>query len=265
MPSAFEIPSIIILTFSNCASSTVAETLIRFDRESAVVERLTNLVWSSGKPLIASPISPTLSVAVFITLRKANKPAIDEGLPRIAKEAPIVNIAPLMVRRDAAASGPCATSSPIFETGPVETVIERKLIKWMASKVGFKENADGFFTSGGTLGNMTALLAARQVKANYDIWNDGVKDSEKMSILVSEQAHYSMKRALQIMGLGSDGAILIPSDEKYCMDLTKLEEKYYEAQKDTDKSNYLNKYNNWLFDYIFHDVNNLSPNDLFCL
>ena len=41
--------------------------------------------------------------------------------------------------------------------------------------------------------------------------------------------------------------------------------KYYESQKDTNKSNYLSKYNNWLFDYIFHDVNNVSPNDLFSL
>jgi hypothetical protein len=28
---------------------------------------------------------------------------------------------------------------------------------------------------------------------------------------------------------------------------------YYESQKDINKSNYLSKYNNWLFDYIFCD------------
>jgi hypothetical protein len=37
--------------------------------------------------------------------------------------------------------------------------------------------------------------------------------------------------------------------------------KYYETQSDTNTSNYLNRYNNWLFDYIFYDVNNMSPND----
>jgi len=41
--------------------------------------------------------------------------------------------------------------------------------------------------------------------------------------------------------------------------------KYYETQKDMNTSNYLNKYNNWLFDYIFYDINNKSPNDLFSL
>ena len=40
---------------------------------------------------------------------------------------------------------------------------------------------------------------------------------------------------------------------------------YYETQSDINKSNYLNRYNNWLFDYIFYDINNMSPNDFFRL
>jgi len=40
---------------------------------------------------------------------------------------------------------------------------------------------------------------------------------------------------------------------------------YYENQSDTNKSNYLKIYNNWLFEYIFYDVNNLDSNDFFSL
>jgi len=36
---------------------------------------------------------------------------------------------------------------------------------------------------------------------------------------------------------------------------------YYEIQSDINTSNYLNIYNNWLFEYIFYDINNMSPND----
>ena len=36
---------------------------------------------------------------------------------------------------------------------------------------------------------------------------------------------------------------------------------YYETQSDTNTANYLSKYNNWLFNYIFYDVDNLSIND----
>ena len=40
---------------------------------------------------------------------------------------------------------------------------------------------------------------------------------------------------------------------------------YYENQSDKNKSNYLNIYNNWLFDYIFHDINNMRTTDFFSL
>ena len=40
---------------------------------------------------------------------------------------------------------------------------------------------------------------------------------------------------------------------------------YYETQSDTNPSNYLKRYNNWLFDYIFYDINNMSPNDFLSL
>ena len=40
---------------------------------------------------------------------------------------------------------------------------------------------------------------------------------------------------------------------------------YYETQSDTNTSNYLNIYNNWLFEYIFYDINNMSPNDFLSL
>lgn len=36
---------------------------------------------------------------------------------------------------------------------------------------------------------------------------------------------------------------------------------YYETQQDTNTTNYLSKYNNWLFDYIFYDSNDNDPND----
>ncbi len=40
---------------------------------------------------------------------------------------------------------------------------------------------------------------------------------------------------------------------------------YYEAQTDIKTSNYLSRYNDWLFDYIFYDVNNTKPDDFLSL
>ena len=41
------------------------------------------------------------------------------------------------------------------------TLIERRLIRWTADRIGFGRAADGIFTSGGTQSNLQALLLAR--------------------------------------------------------------------------------------------------------
>ncbi len=119
-------------------------------------------------------------------------------------------------------------SSVVYEMGPANTALEANILKWMCSLAGYDKSADGIFTSGGTLGNMTALLAARQAKVDYDIWTEGVKDN-KFAFLISEQAHYSMQRSVQIMGMGEDSAILVPSDENYQMSIPDLKALYKKA------------------------------------
>lgn len=122
----------------------------------------------------------------------------------------------------------------LFEMGPVGTVMEKILINWMAKLIGYDSNADGFFTSGGSLGNMTALLAARQIKSGYDVWKDGIKNTN-LVILASEQSHYSVKKAAQIIGLGESGVIPIPTDKNFCMDINALKQKYNEAVNEDKK------------------------------
>jgi hypothetical protein len=39
--------------------------------------------------------------------------------------------------------------------------------------------------------------------------------------------------------------------------------KYYNGKSDIDNSNYINRYNNWLFDYTFSDINNEKSEGLF--
>ena len=111
----------------------------------------------------------------------------------------------------------------IYEMGAATTALERLVIELFTQKIGYI-NGDGFLTSGGTLANLTALLAARRVKASTDIWNDG--HDKKLAILVSEEAHYCVDRSARIMGLGADGIIKIPTNEKYQIN-TNLLEKYY--------------------------------------
>ena len=130
-------------------------------------------------------------------------------------------------------SGLLNNGMAVYEMGLVSNPLERILSELLAKKIGFDNNASGILTSGGTLANLTALLAARADKT--DVWEDGNagrRPDEKLAVMVSEEAHYCIDRAARIMGMGSEGIIKIPTNEKRQI-RTDLLEKYY--NKATEK------------------------------
>ncbi len=120
--------------------------------------------------------------------------------------------------------------SAAYEMGPVSSAMERVCARWMASRAGFGAESDGFFTSGGSAGNLTALLAMRQAMASFDVWACGTSAGPPLAILASDQAHYSARRAAQIMGMGSSGVIPVAVDDHYRMRPDCLKEAYRNAQ-----------------------------------
>jgi L-2,4-diaminobutyrate decarboxylase len=118
----------------------------------------------------------------------------------------------------------------VYEMGMTANGMERVVTDWMAKHLGFTEKANGLVTSGGTLANLTAMLTARAVKAPTTVWTEG--SSDKLAIIVSEQAHYCIDRAARIMGLGTQGIIKVPTDARYKMRTELLEEYYQKATAD---------------------------------
>lgn len=113
----------------------------------------------------------------------------------------------------------------VYEMGMVGNTLEKVLTEHLAQKLGFSRDASGFIASGGSLGNLTALLAARA--AATDIWHSGFENGQQLAVLVSEEAHYCIDRSARIMGLGAAGIIKVPVNEKFQM-RTELLEQYYQ-------------------------------------
>jgi L-2,4-diaminobutyrate decarboxylase len=120
-------------------------------------------------------------------------------------------------------------SMAVYEMSPSATHIERQTARWLCNLVGWGKEADGVFTSGGSLGNLTALLVARNHASCGVAWEKGVRCGPPLAILVSEQAHYSVARAASILGLGQENVLRVPVDGKFRMDTAALAECYRAA------------------------------------
>ena len=105
-----------------------------------------------------------------------------------------------------------ATNNPmaIYEMGAAGATIERQVVRWMLDKVGFGRDAAGVLTSGGSLANLTALLAAR-ARVAPEAWRSGTPSD--LALLAPPSAHYSVRRAAAILGLGEDAVLELEVDE----------------------------------------------------
>lgn len=90
-------------------------------------------------------------------------------------------------------------------SGPAE--IELVTVDWLRQMCGLPETAGGLFVSGGSMANLTALAAAKQVKLGNRI--------ENAVVYFSNQTHSSLEKALRILGFAPDQIRKLPSDEQF--------------------------------------------------
>lgn len=119
----------------------------------------------------------------------------------------------------------------VYEQGTSGVVLERLLVKELAKAMGWSEDSEGFLTSGGTLGNLTALLCARQVMIEQDVWEHGYQ-GRQYGFLISAEAHYSVARAIKVMGMGNRGIVQVPVNDRYQMRADKLESCFQQAENE---------------------------------
>jgi len=118
----------------------------------------------------------------------------------------------------------------VYEQGNAGVVMERILSEKLGELIGWGNTCGGFLTSGGTLGNLTSLLCARQVMTDGKVWENGYA-GEQYAFMASSEAHYSVARAVQVMGMGSRGIVPVPVDDRYRMRTDLLESCFDEAEK----------------------------------
>lgn len=96
----------------------------------------------------------------------------------------------------------------VFEMGPAAVALELAVVRWMLAKAGWS-GGSGVLTHGGSLANLTALLAAR-ARALPEAWKSGLR--APAALLAPPTAHYSVARAAAILGLGAGAVHALQTD-----------------------------------------------------
>ena len=105
-----------------------------------------------------------------------------------------------------------------WRSGPAGTELERMVVRWLGSLIGYDQQAKGLLTSGGSMANMIALLIANRRKAGADASRKGLWSSgPPMTIYASEEVHMSIPKAADILGFGRDQVRIITCDERQRM------------------------------------------------
>ncbi|CAF1351622.1 unnamed protein product [Rotaria sp. Silwood1] len=91
--------------------------------------------------------------------------------------------------------------------------VERTVIEWMRQIFRFsKDNTGGLFVSGSSIATIISMAVARQ-RALANVRKDGLMDAPQLIAYASTQVHICVKKALELLGLGSKSMHLIPVDD----------------------------------------------------
>ena len=114
-------------------------------------------------------------------------------------------------------------TTTVYEMGMTANAMEKTIINYLAKEFDYSKDSTGVITSGGSLGNLTALITART--------SSGISESNysRLAIIVSEEAHYSVERAAEIMGISSANIFKVKSDSTHKITTQLLEETYQSA------------------------------------
>jgi aromatic-L-amino-acid/L-tryptophan decarboxylase len=118
-----------------------------------------------------------------------------------------------------------ATMNPSVAGGNHAAVyVEHQVLRWFKELIGFPtEGSAGLLVSGGSMASLTGLTVARHVKLP-GVRREGMQDRPRHTVAyMSAEGHTCIRKALELLGFGSDNIRLIPVDDRLRMRTVDLE------------------------------------------
>jgi glutamate/tyrosine decarboxylase-like PLP-dependent enzyme len=100
---------------------------------------------------------------------------------------------------------------------PIASRLRGVASRWLVDALGLPRGTEAMFVGGATVANLCGLVAGRDFvlsQAGWDAAGDGLVGAPPVRIVVGDQAHSTIAKALSIIGLGRKHAIVVPTDDQ---------------------------------------------------
>jgi glutamate/tyrosine decarboxylase-like PLP-dependent enzyme len=108
---------------------------------------------------------------------------------------------------------------------PVAARLNSVALRWITELLGLPGSTTGGFVTGATMANATCLAAARDAvltRHGWDAGSQGLSGAPAVTVVVGGEVHTTVRKALGIVGLGRDRAMVLPADDQGRIDPSHL-------------------------------------------
>ncbi len=105
----------------------------------------------------------------------------------------------------------------LFELSPVAAYLEEVVLAWLIDLFGLPRESAGALVVGTQTAHVTALCAARHAllaRQGWDVEQDGLFGAPPITVVVGEEAHATLLKALALIGLGRRRVLTVPADSQ---------------------------------------------------
>jgi glutamate/tyrosine decarboxylase-like PLP-dependent enzyme len=115
----------------------------------------------------------------------------------------------------------------LFDLSPVSAYLEDVVLGWLVDLLGLPPTSGGAFVTGAQMANFTALAAARHTvlhKVGWDVEGEGLFSAPPVTVVVGEEVHATVLKALALLGFGRSRVHTVPADSQGRMKPSKIQQ-----------------------------------------
>jgi len=106
----------------------------------------------------------------------------------------------------------------VWHAGPLATFVEEEVVRWLCDLVGYGSESFGLLTSGGVMANFMGMTLARDIHLGRLLGAGRTPRGallEGVRVYTSDQTHFSVARALDLLGFPPETLVIVASDERF--------------------------------------------------